>query len=105
MSRKNTSANKIPRLNPEGSVFSRARVVFSVLVLMALPAALVWHLAHLQVIPNTEKGFTFLQQQGKVRTLREEVIQSYRGVITDRNGEILAVSTPVKSITLDPQVF
>ena len=37
--------------------------------------------------------------------MREEVIQSYRGVVTDRNGEILAVSTPVKSIVVNPQRF
>lgn len=105
MSRKNASANRIPRLNPDGPVFSRARAVFSALLLVGLPAALVWHLAHLQVIPNMEKGFAFLQEQGEARTLREEVIQSYRGVITDRNGEILAVSTPVKSIVVNPQRF
>jgi cell division protein FtsI (penicillin-binding protein 3) len=105
MSRKNASTKKIPRLNPDGPVFSRARAIFSALVLIGLPAALVWHLAHLQVIPNMEKGFAFLQEQGEARTLREEVIQSYRGVITDRNGEILAVSTPVKSIVVNPQRF
>ena len=105
MSRKNASAKKIPRLNPDGPVFSRARAIFSALLLVGLPAALVWHLAHLQVIPNMEKGFAFLQEQGEARTLREEVIQSYRGVITDRNGEILAVSTPVKSIVVNPQRF
>lgn len=105
MSRKNASANKIPRLNPDGPVFSRARAIFSALILVGLPTALVWHLAHLQVIPNMEKGFAFLQEQGEARTLREEVIQSYRGVITDRNGEILAVSTPVNSIVVNPQRF
>lgn len=105
MSRKNASTKKIPRLNPESPVFSRARAVFAAVVLLGLPAALVWHLAHLQVIPNTEKGFAFLQEQGEARTLREEVIQSYRGVVTDRNGEILAVSTPVKSIVVNPQRF
>jgi len=105
MTKKNASAKKIPRANPEGPVFSHARAVFAALVLLGLPAALVWNLAQLQVIPSAEKGFTFLQEQGEARTLREEVIQSYRGVITDRNGEILAVSTPVKSIVINPQRF
>lgn len=105
MTKKNASAKKIPRLNPDGPVFSRARATFAALVLLGLPAALVWNLAHLQVIPSAEKGYTFLQEQGEARTLREEVIQAYRGVITDRNGEILAVSTPVKSIVINPQRF
>lgn len=105
MTKKNASAKKIPRANPEGPVFSRARAIFAALLLLGLPAALVWNLAQLQVIPSAERGFTFLQEQGEARTLREEVIQSYRGVITDRNGEILAVSTPVKSIVINPQRF
>lgn len=105
MMRKNASLKKIAQKNPVGPVFGRARAIFVALLLTTLPAALVWHLAHLQVIPNTEKGFVFLQEQGQARTVREEVIQAYRGVITDRNGEILAVSTPVKSIVVNPQRF
>lgn len=73
------------------------------LFLSVLPVALVWHLAHLQVLPGQEKGFRFLQQQGQARTLRTEKINAYRGVITDRNGELLAVSSPVTSIYANPQ--
>src|SRR5690625_5958598 len=32
-------------------------------------------------------------------------MSAYRGVITDRNGEPLAVSTPVESLWVDPQVL
>lgn len=105
MIRKNASPKKIARQTPAGPVFARARIICMVLLLAVLPSALIWHLAHLQVIPTAEKGYTFLQEQGQARTVREEVIQAYRGVITDRNGEILAVSTPVKSIVLNPQRF
>lgn len=72
-------------------------------VLAALPLTLAWHLANLQVIPGNERDFRFLQNAGEARTLRKEKINAYRGVITDRNGELLAVSTPVKSLFVNPQ--
>ncbi len=71
--------------------------------LCAMPVALVWHLAHLQVLPGAEKGYLFLQKQGQARTLRTQKINAYRGVIMDRNGELLAVSSPVISIFANPQ--
>lgn len=71
--------------------------------LAALPLTLAWHLANLQVIPGSERDFRFLQSAGEARTVRKEKIKAYRGVITDRNGELLAVSTPVKSIFVNPQ--
>ncbi len=45
----------------------------------------------------------FYQQQGDERFLREIPIPTSRGMITDRNGEPLAVSTPVESIWGNPQ--
>ena len=47
----------------------------------------------------------FLQQQGDNRHLRQQPILAYRGRILDRNGEPLAVSTPVDSIWVHPQKF
>jgi cell division protein FtsI (penicillin-binding protein 3) len=44
----------------------------------------------------------FYQQQGDARFLREIEIPTSRGMITDRNGEPLAVSTPVESIWVSP---
>ena len=73
----------------------------SVLIVI-FPALLLWQLSHLQVMPGEEKGFKFLQSQGAARTLRSETLSAYRGVITDRNGELLAVSTPVTSIYANP---
>ncbi|MFT6102557.1 MAG: cell division protein FtsI (penicillin-binding protein 3) [Candidatus Endobugula sp.] len=64
---------------------------------------LIWHLIQLQVLPNSERGFKFLQGQGLARTLRTETIPAYRGVITDRYGEPLAMSTPVVSLWANPQ--
>jgi cell division protein FtsI (penicillin-binding protein 3) len=47
----------------------------------------------------------FFEQQGEARQLRHVVIPANRGDIVDRNGEPLAISTPVNSIWLNPQEF
>ena len=52
----------------------------------------------LQVLNND-----FYRQQGDARALREVAIPASRGMITDRNGEPLAVSTPVESVWANPQ--
>ncbi|MFY0992401.1 peptidoglycan D,D-transpeptidase FtsI family protein [Halomonas sp. C05BenzN] len=45
----------------------------------------------------------FLQGQGDARTLRTDTIPAHRGMITDRNGEPLAISTPVVTLWANPQ--
>lgn len=45
----------------------------------------------------------FLQRQGDARMLREEPIAAHRGILKDRNGLPLAVSTPVVSIWVNPK--
>jgi len=45
----------------------------------------------------------FLAKQGDDRSMRVVKIAAHRGAITDRNGEPLAVSTPVDSIWVNPQ--
>ena len=68
-------------------------------VFFALVAAsLVARAVHLQVF-NTE----FLNQQADTRHLRVEQITAHRGTITDRNGEPLAISTPVDSVWANPK--
>ena len=47
----------------------------------------------------------FFEQQGDARQLRHVTIPANRGNIVDRNGEPLAISTPVNSIWLNPQEF
>lgn len=86
-------------------LLAKWRLTLLCALLAIMPAAMVWHLAHLQVMPGQERGYDFLQQQGQSRTLRQEKINAYRGMITDRNGELLAVSTPVQSIFVNPQKF
>ena len=45
----------------------------------------------------------FLATQGDDRSMRVVKIAAHRGAITDRNGEPLAVSTPVDSVWVNPQ--
>ena len=47
----------------------------------------------------------FLQHEGQRRHLRVVEMPAYRGMITDRHGEPLAISTPVDSIWANPRVL
>lgn len=70
-----------------------------VLVLLTLAAGLLaWRGVHLQVVERE-----FLQVQGDSRYLRDITMVAHRGVISDRNGESLAVSTPIRSVCANPQ--
>lgn len=84
---------------------ARWRYAAVVLVLCALPLLLVWQIAGLQVLQGKAQGYEFLQDQGNARTVREERIPANRGVITDRNGEPLAVSTPVTTVWANPRLL
>ncbi|MEA3242589.1 MAG: penicillin-binding protein 2, partial [Pseudomonadota bacterium] len=45
----------------------------------------------------------FLQGQADARHLRVVQVPAHRGMITDRNGEPLAISTPVQSVWVNPK--
>jgi cell division protein FtsI (penicillin-binding protein 3) len=47
----------------------------------------------------------YLQRQGDARYLRTVTDNAHRGMILDRNGQPLAVSTPVESVWADPATF
>jgi cell division protein FtsI (penicillin-binding protein 3) len=67
-------------------------------VLLGLAAVLMLRAVWLQAFDDE-----FLTQQADVRHLRIAKIPAHRGVITDRNGEPLAVSTPVDSVWVNPR--
>jgi cell division protein FtsI (penicillin-binding protein 3) len=60
--------------------------------------ALVVRAVYLQVIDQD-----FLEKQGDARILRTAKLSANRGMVLDRNGEALAVSTPVDTIWADPR--
>ncbi|MFP5439872.1 MAG: peptidoglycan D,D-transpeptidase FtsI family protein [Gammaproteobacteria bacterium] len=66
-------------------------------LLAAAAVALVACAAKLQVVDSG-----FLRKQGDARNLRVEPLAATRGLILDRNGQPLAVSTPVVSIWANP---
>lgn len=85
---------------------SRWRFILAICVLLLLAASLMWRVLVLQVLPSDpgeKQGHEFLQGQGQARSIRVEPISAYRGVITDRNGEPLAVSTEVVTLWANPK--
>jgi cell division protein FtsI (penicillin-binding protein 3) len=73
--------------------------LYLVLFLMFLCVlAIGWQVSTLHIVDRD-----FLQGQGDIRTIRTVPLVANRGLISDRNGEPLAVSSPVKSIWVNPQ--
>ncbi len=70
--------------------------------IILLPALLLLRTSNLLVLSGESVGIS-LKEEGENRTIRVEPLVAYRGLISDRNGELLAVSTPVKSIYADPK--
>jgi cell division protein FtsI (penicillin-binding protein 3) len=77
----------------------RLRVSFVLVLLLLVGFALAVRSLDLQVLRNT-----FLAEQGDARHLRIVPTVAPRGPITDRNGEALAISTPVDSVWVNPRL-
>lgn len=80
------------------SYIGRRRAVLGLFALAV--CALVWRAADQQIF---EKDF--LQSEGADRHLDKVELPAHRGVITDRNGAVLAVSTPVDSVGANPRLL
>ncbi|WLD58971.1 penicillin-binding protein 2 [Salinispirillum sp. LH 10-3-1] len=77
---------------------ARWRLNLVVLAMLLLLSSLVTRVVYLQVVERE-----FLIEQGKMRSAREVEVGAHRGMITDRHGNPLAVSTPVTSLWGDPR--
>lgn len=80
--------NKSGRNRTRNSFNLRQRLKWVGLALGLCSVSLVGRAAYVQII-NSD----FYQRQGEARYLRELPINTSRGMITDRNGEPVAVST------------
>ncbi|TKB53733.1 peptidoglycan D,D-transpeptidase FtsI family protein [Ferrimonas aestuarii] len=78
----------------------QGRFRFVVFGLCSVFFAIIAKAAWIQVIAPDR-----LINEGDMRSLRTETREVQRGLITDRNGEMLAVSVPVEAIWADPKVF
>ncbi len=76
----------------------RFRLVMVLIALVLL--SLTGRMVYLMVLDHH-----FLQGQGDARALRTIEIPAYRGMLLDRNGQALAVSSPVDAIWVDPPEF
>ncbi|MBU1294334.1 MAG: penicillin-binding protein 2 [Gammaproteobacteria bacterium] len=89
-------------MNIEDSVHTpgkwRFRFVYGVALLLFLIAG--GRLFYLTVVDKA-----FLQNQGEMRAVRTEAIPATRGMILDRRGEPLAVSTPTWTIIANPRAL
>ena len=90
--------SKTGRNRPRNAFNLRQRLRWVALALGLCSVSLVGRAAYVQII-NSD----FYQRQGEARFVREIPIPTSRGMITDRNGEPLAISTPVASLWANPQ--
>ena len=85
------------KTNTNKPQFQLRRIVV-LAVFMLLVVGLLYRALDMQVINQT-----FFKQQGDARHLRIVPITAHRGDIYDRNGEPLAISTPVDSVWVNPK--
>lgn len=83
------------------SVMGAWRLLLAVAVLLAIAGGVAARVVMLQ----GEEERSFLKRQGDLRTVRTLTIQPARGVMSDRRGEPLAVSTPVFAVWANPREF
>lgn len=76
------------------------RFVLVLSVFLCLLFAVAGRMGYLHLVKQS-----FLVAQGEQRMVREETIPALRGDIKDRHGKALAVSSPVKSLWLNPKLF
>ena len=93
---KSVSENK-PAAPTESVLFSRWRFYLILFFIFVAFAILVGRAAFIQIIEPDN-----LIHESDLRSVRSKTIHSARGIISDRNGEALAVSVPVDAVWADP---
>ncbi|MCC5859190.1 MAG: penicillin-binding protein 2 [Ectothiorhodospiraceae bacterium] len=83
--------------NRQAEPLIRWRYLLVLAVFACLAAGLLWRAVDLQLVHRE-----FLQNQGDARHLRTMTMPAHRGMLTDRTGEPLAISTPVDSVWAHP---
>ena len=96
MSKKNVEPIK-PQDKDTPASLIRWRFYLVIFIVFCIFMALVARIAFIQVV---EPGN--LIKQGDLRSVRAKTLHSARGIISDRNGEPLAVSVPVEAVWADP---
>lgn len=86
--------------NTELTGFKLWRFVFLLAVLGVLCAVIILRIAQLHIVEQP-----FLSKQGEKRMVRVKNIPAMRGMITDRHGKPLAVSTPVYNLYVRPNML
>jgi len=79
-------------------LLNKYRVGFIALTLIIAALGLIWRVVDLKVVRHD-----FLKNQSNARVIRNLDISAHRGMILDRNGAPLAISTPVVTIWANPQ--
>ncbi|BDP31362.1 penicillin-binding transpeptidase domain-containing protein [Vibrio vulnificus] len=97
MGKKNKITVKAKSSEQEPSLLIRWRFHLVLGFVFLAFAALVTRLAFIQVIEPDN-----LIREGDLRSIRVKALPSARGIISDRNGEPLAVSVPVEAVWADP---
>lgn len=87
---------KKTKTRPEFFELSNFRRRFTILVLLTLFLTLFFKTLYLQSIQRD-----FLQAKGSNYSNREQILHAFRGKILDRNGELLAASSPVERIEVN----
>ncbi|AOW81751.1 peptidoglycan glycosyltransferase FtsI [Vibrio mimicus] len=101
--KKKTAPAKSSKVSPRvttaepAPIFIRWRFYLLVFFVLTAFCALVARVAYIQIIEPDN-----LIKEGDLRSIRAKTLQSARGIISDRNGEALAVSVPVEAVWADP---
>ncbi len=91
------AARKFPQVPQEARAFTW-RLAWVVILLAGGAGAVLYRAVDLQYL-NQE----FLADRGDARVMRVQKILAHRGSIVDRFGELLAVSTPVDAVLVNPR--